>query len=58
MVEDLGNVLDILRSDNFQLNKIEHDLNVKTVEILDDKLKVQSKTDGGEIVKINNYLDY
>ena len=38
MVEDLENVLDILlQPDNFQLKKIQHDLNVKTREILDDK---------------------
>ena len=38
MVEDLENVLDILsRPDNFQLKKIQPDLNVKTKETLDDK---------------------
>ena len=38
MVEDLENVLDILlRPDNFQLKKIEPDLNVKTMETLEEK---------------------
>ena len=42
MVEDLENVLDILlRPDNFQLKKIEPDLNVKTMEALEDKKNFQ-----------------
>ena len=42
MVEDLENVLDILlRPDNFQLKKIEPDLNVKTMETLEDKKNFQ-----------------